>query len=195
MDIYLDFDNTLFDTDRLFNDIISLFENNGVDKKYILDARKTVIPFSLDKLLDYLKKYVYIDFNLNNELNNIMKKANKYVFSDVYDFIDYLNKKNYRIHILTCGSYSWQNLKIISSGLNNIIHDIIITNNKGNISNIDYNSSIFIDDNPKHLDVFLNKNAKKVIRLKRKNLYYSKQIFNHNKIITCNNLKDVKTYL
>lgn len=167
--LYIDFDNTLFDTQRFINDCLNIF-----DKYYISDNKKKEIIKNLNiKNIIRDFKTILKDFSLKlnidydsllNDYNNILN--NNYLFHDSLNFLKKIKKK-YEIILLTYGNNDYQLDKIKSSGISEFFNQIIITQYSKDNLNIDYENSIFIDDFPDILIKLMNKNCYKVIRLKR----------------------------
>ena len=75
MKIYLDFDGTLFNTDKFYQDYLNLFQEYGLDEDLInnikLELFKTT-KFNLDILTNYLVK----EYNLDNNIYIFFLKCN-----------------------------------------------------------------------------------------------------------------------
>lgn len=61
MDIYFDFDNTLYNTDKLFNDIIELCNSYNIDCKYMIEMRRKIYPFDINKALSSIEEFISFD--------------------------------------------------------------------------------------------------------------------------------------
>ena len=189
MNIYIDFDGTLFDTEKfyvyffnrynvglikympikvslaIYNDFIDLCKKYNVSESNVFNLRnKTPKLFNLDDLALEIKEKYNLDDNYIKEVNLLYNK--KYLYSDVMEFLEKYHQK-YNLYILSFGETKYQNKKINCCHFKKYFKDIIITTNKGDL-NIDYVNSWFIDNNPKEIEKLHNAGANKIIRIKRK---------------------------
>lgn len=190
--VYLDFDNTIYNTDKMFKDIKDKCMEYGITEDEILKVKLAFKLFNMNEVLDIIKNSHEFDDALYEEIDNIVKNGKSYIFDDVYDFISELKNKKYQVNILTFGDYSWQYLKISNSGIENYVNDIIITEDeKSKLDYINYSSSIFIDDDPKQILGFLDNNPSKVIRIKRVNCSTSSIVLDKRNVLEYETLKDM----
>lgn len=174
MNIFIDFDRTLYDTDSFLSDLQKVCFVYGIDKELFLDEVNKIYKglFNCYKLLDniYLRK----EFNkeLYNEFRKVLSNGSKYIFNDVISSLKILKKNNYKIILITYGDESFQKEKIIGSNILEYIDDLIISQERKYKLDLDYKNSIFLDDNPIELKGLLNNKAK-VIRINRKDTKYS----------------------
>ena len=138
MNIYVDFDHTLFNTTLFIKEIKKLTKE---------DFRKPNVK-ELEKVI---------------KENNIDLK--KYLYPDTLLFLEKYSSNN--LILLTRGNLDYQLFKIKESKIENYFKNIIVVNQYKGLLNLDYKNSIFIDDNPKEIESILKNNPKKVIRLKR----------------------------
>lgn len=190
MKIYIDFDGTIFDSTKLYNKFINIFNKYNIKKEYIkhelYDQNK-----NLDILANEIIKKNNLNLNILKELENIYSK--NLVFKDVIPFLEKYYQK-YDLILLTLGDKTYQQKKINESKLKKYFKDIIITNkDKSNLDNIDYTNGIFIDNNPIELEKFYNSNAKNLIRIKRNHDKYSKLNLNINNVPEYNNFNELIT--
>lgn len=186
MNIYIDFDGTLYKTNELYNRFIKLFNKYNFSETDIQKFMKQE-PYKTHKSFDILANKIINDYNLNKEeieqeLNNIYTED--LVYPDVIPFLEKYSKK-YNLILLTLGNIEHQKRKINSSKLSKYFKDIIITNKDKSLLNIDYSKSIFIDNNPKEIEKFHNVNAYSIIRIIRNN----DNFYNNQK-----NIIDTKEY-
>ena len=175
--IYIDFDGTLFDTDSFYKDFLNICLSYGIEKEEVELAKTELFTennlFNMDIIVDYLIKKYNLSSKFNLDVYNLFSA--KYVYDDVIQFLEKLKDK-YELIILTYGEYHYQTTKINASNLKSYFTDIIITDkNKSTLNNVDYNNSIFIDNNPKEVKRFIEVNSKKVIRIRRESDKYSKK--------------------
>lgn len=172
MKIYLDFDGTLFNTDKFYQDYLNLFQEYGLDEDLINNIKLKLFKttkFNLDILTNYLVKEYNLDNNILLKVNNLYNSS--YVFKDVIPFLE--KNKNLEINLLTYGEYNYQLKKIKGSNLKKYFKDIIITDKDKSKLNLDYQNNLFIDNNPNEIKNFLEV-TKNVIRIRRKEDKYSK---------------------
>lgn len=192
--VYLDFDSTVYNTDKLFIDILNKCEEYGIKKEQILNIKQKFREqnklFNIFEILNYINNN--IDKKLYEEIENILKNGEQYIYGDVYQFILKLKEKKYEVNILTYGEKIWQDLKIDGCKIRNYVDEVFISEKeKNNLDYISYNSSVFIDDNPKELLSFLSKNPLKVIRIRRKDAGNSKEVLENKDIIECESLIEI----
>ena len=177
MNIYIDFDGTIFDIGSLTNDFINLF--NNIDKNYIRSLiKKYQNYYSVTNILikDYNLEENYID-----KVDNLFNKS--YVYEDAIKFLEKYYKK-YNLILLTYTNHiEYQKKKINSCNIEKYFKNIILaTKDKSKLDNIDYQKGIFIDNNPFELKKLYNKNILNIIRINHQNDTYNKEkTFNNTK--------------
>ena len=186
--LYIDFDNTLFNTVEFNNDCSLLLEKYNISKeeqvKVFKDLNKDI--FDYKEILETISK----KYNINKELlfndyNEVLKE--NYLYEDTIDFLEYYKNK-YDLRLLTWGNNEYQLEKISCAKISKYSKELVITQKyKFNIE-IDYKKSIFIDDNPRDLKGLMNKKSYKVIRLCRgKYKNFEKEL----EVISVNSLKEI----
>ena len=193
MTYYIDFDNTLFNTVEFYNDMCLIMEKFGITDLMINEYENTIDPrlFNPLKLVDYCIKKYQINKRVLEKVKLFFKNANNYLYNDSYDFLIKIKEKGHRLVLLTYGDYEYQNFKIINSGLIKYFDEVIITEYDKDTLELDFNNSIFVDDNPKVIRELLSKNPFKVIRIKRPNNKYSKEIINNSLVEEFINLNNI----
>ena len=119
MKIYIDFDGTLFNTDKFYQDYLDILNKYNISSLEIDEMKKELFTnrrFNLDILTDYIISKYNIK-NLKQEVEFLYN--NSYVFEDVIPFLE--KYKNYNLILLTLGDIDYQNRKIESSNYNNIL--------------------------------------------------------------------------
>ena len=175
MKVYVDFDRTLFDCERFLEDLYALINQYGIDTALFKECQNQCIKegFNPYTILDLVKEKKSFDEELYTKINDLIKKTNEYLFSDAILFLEYLKSNNYEIVLLTRGNNNYQKEKVLNAKIDNYYNDLIVTmKHKGDLE-LDYNNSIFIDDNPKEINSILDRIAKKVIYVKRDNAKYN----------------------
>ena len=187
MKIYIDFDGTLFNTDKFYQDYLAILNNYNISSFKIDEMKKELFTnrrFNLDILTDYIISKYNIK-NLKQEVESLYN--NSYVFEDVIPFLE--KYKNYNLILLTLGDIDYQNRKIESSNLSKYFQDIIITDVDKSQLDINYKDNLFIDNNPKELIKFQN-NGGKIIRIRRIEDKYS--VIDLDNVLEYKNFFDLK---
>lgn len=170
MKYYIDFDNTLFDTESFYNDLVNLINKEKIkeeDINLIYKEQFNKELFNPIKIINYIIEKRNINKNLIKEINYFMKDISKYLYEDTIDFLEYLKQNNKEIVLLTYGDFNYQNEKISNCFIKEYFNQIIITSKLKGELDLDYQNSIFIDDSKEQIESLLKKNSK-VIRIKRK---------------------------
>ncbi len=170
MKIYVDFDRTLFDCDRFLEDFYNLINKYNIPKNIFKDCQNQTKRHGFNPviILNEVSKYCEFDKKIYQEIDLLISRTSDYLFLDTIDFLNYLKEKNYQVNILTRGNSSYQREKIFNSHLDKYYDKLIVTmRHKGNL-NIDYQNSIFIDDNVKEIESILEKKPSKVIYINNK---------------------------
>lgn len=175
--IYFDFDGTLYDSDKLmrkFTDICKKFkileEDIDTIEQELFTENKL---FNLDELANYLSEKYILPPDFLKELENLYSEKN--IYPDVYLALNKIKQsQKYDMVILTYGNIKYQQKKIHNCDILEYIKEVIITEKKkSDINNIDYENSIFIDNNPDQIKALKDK-TDNVIRIRRKTDKYSK---------------------
>lgn len=195
MNMYIDFDRTLYDTDKLYRDMFKIINSYGITEKMFEDYKNEFfckpILFNYIKLIKYICRKENIDYNIILELLNLVQNGEKYLYSDSYDFIKKMKRDNYNVSLLTYGDSNFQMLKVTPLKICDIIDTIIISSDYKFNLNLDYENSLFIDDNPRDLLGFANKGARKIIRIKRENTKYCNEKLTNSSIASFKSLSDI----
>lgn len=188
MKIYIDFDGTIFNNNKLYLNFINIFKKYNINKEYI----NNIINKTNNKNLDTLAIKIINDNNLDksiiNEINNLY--SNNLIYQDVIPFLEKYSQK-YELILLTLGTNNYQLKKINSSNISKYFKEIIITNKDKSNLNINYQNGIFIDNNPYELKKFYNSKAKYLIRIKRNTDKYSKINLDINNIPEFNDFNEL----
>ena len=203
MNYYLDFDNTLYETSRLSNDMLKglayeISKKTSISENDIFDELKSMFNreniYNIYKLAKFFaKKYNIEESILIDKVEDIILDGKKYVYDDVISFLKELKEKNHIINVLTYVAkedLSYQLTKIKGSGLSEYFDNIIISSSLKFNLDLKYEEGIFFDDSPKDLLGLASRNPKILVRVRREKNKYSKQELDIKNLIECKTLKD-----
>ena len=203
MNYYLDFDNTLYETSRLSNDMLKglayeISKKTSISENDIFDELKSMFNreniYNIYKLAKFFaKKYNIEESILIDKVEDIILDGKKYVYDDVISFLKELKEKNHIINVLTYVAkedLSYQLTKIKGSGLSEYFDNIIISSSLKFNLDLKYEEGIFFFDSPKDLLGLASRNPKILVRVRRENNKYSKQELDIKNLIECKTLKD-----
>ena len=203
MNYYLDFDNTLYETSRLSNDMLKglayeISKKTSISENDIFDELKSMFNreniYNIYKLAKYFaKKYNIEESVLIDKVEGIILDGKKYVYNDVISFLKELKEKNNIINVLTYVAkedLSYQLTKIKGSGLSEYFDNIIISSSLKFNLDLKYEEGIFFDDNPRDLLGLASKNPKILVRVRRDENKHNKQELDIKNLVECKTLKD-----
>ena len=192
MKIYIDFDGTLFDTDRYMSDSIRTANEYGISDVMFNKVKKELFGekklFNLDRMIDYFIEKYNINVDIKEKTDELLN--NDYLYSEVIDCLNILVNSCYELYLLTYGDQEFQMKKINSSGINRYFKDIIITDRNKSELKLDYKDSIFIDNNPVVIEDLYNL-SKNIIRIKRDSDKHTKEECHIRNIIECSDFNQV----
>lgn len=173
MKIYVDFDGTIFNSTKLYQNFIKTFNKYNINKEYIENIMNEA--YEKDKNFDTIAKKIIKNNNIDEKIFEDLNKiySEDLIFKDAISFLEKYYKK-YDLILLTLGSKNYQQKKINSSNISKYFKDIIISSTDKSKLDIDYTKGIFIDNNPIELKKFYNAKANNLIRIKRDTDKYSK---------------------
>jgi|SRR3989344_5234266 len=119
MKYIFDFDDTLFITDNLREQMFSVLEKKGISREATKEyyEKERLSNFSLKKLLK--------DFSLDQNLyEEIMNRSADFMNTELIEVVKKAGKKN--CYIVTCGDKEFQKDKIERSGVAPLFSEIII---------------------------------------------------------------------
>jgi len=172
--ILLDFDHTLFDTDRFFwVDLKSAFARFGVLEDAWEKSYEAIWPvgYSLAKHLDELERLGVIagqDIRrtMLDTLEADFSDLRPYLFPDVPAFLEAARRREFDLILLSFGDPDWQSYKVQTSGIAPLFRKIIYTAKQGGKGELldDLSSSYAelraIDNNPADLDSMKARHSK-----------------------------------
>lgn len=191
MNYYIDFDNTLYNTSMLANDMFNSIVQSACNQKKLnklalLDeCRKSFnskATYNIYEIVDlFTDKYLLDKKIILDNLNKVISNGQSYIFSDSIRFLEKIHTNN-SLFLLSYsnGNIKYQTAKILGSGIADFFDGLYITSKPKFELDIDYANGIFIDDNPEDLKGLYSKNSKKIIRLRRKENKYSIQDLDFN---------------
>ncbi len=164
--ILLDFDHTLFDTDRFFwVDLKSAFARFGVPDEAWEKSYERIWPsgYSLVKHLDELFRTGAIAgpesrMTMLAALDAAFSDLRPYLFPDVLAFLEAAHHRGFDLILLSFGDPAWQSYKVRASGLAPHFQKIVYTaEQEGKAELFDdlvprYGELHAIDNNPADLD-------------------------------------------
>lgn len=192
MKYYIDFDNTLFDSEKFYQDLLKIAESFGLSKIMIDECYQDNFSnelFNPFKVIEYLIEKSNINKEINKEIKKLLINAKKYLYDDTILFLEFLKKENFSLILLTYGDVSYQKAKIKETEINEYFDQIIITSKLKGELGLDYRKSVFLDDNVEQIKSLLKKDAK-VIRIRRRGNKHS--LDNIDGIFECEDLKKLQ---
>lgn len=176
--VYIDFDGTLYNSDNFYNGFIEICSKYNIEKEKVKEIENSLFNnknlFNVDILSQKIFEYYQLPISFLYDVEALYKKPN--LFSDTIPSLEQLIKSSkYELYILTHGNREYQLKKITSSKIDKYIKEIIVTTgSKIDLDGINYQESIFIDNNPFQIKQLIAAKAKKVIRIRRHQDKYSK---------------------
>ncbi|HZY30232.1 MAG TPA: HAD family hydrolase [Candidatus Methylomirabilis sp.] len=172
--LLLDFDHTLFDTDRFFwVDLKSAFARFGVPDEAWEKTYEAIWPlgYSLAKHLDELNRLgVIAGQDIRRMMLATLEAAfsdlRLYLFPDVPAFLEAARQRGFDLILLSFGDPAWQSYKVRASGLAPLFEKIVYTVKQGGKGELldDLSSSYAelcaIDNNPADLDSMKARHSK-----------------------------------
>ncbi|MDD5559765.1 HAD family hydrolase [Candidatus Methylomirabilis sp.] len=164
--ILLDFDHTLFDTDRFFwVDLKSAFARFGIPDDAWEKSYEAIWPsgYSLEKHLEKLARLGTVaDSSTAQAMLEALKSAfsdlQPYLFPDVLEFLDAARYRGFELILLSFGDPAWQSYKVQASGLTPYFTQILYTAKEAGKAALcaecalEYGELYAIDNNPADLD-------------------------------------------
>ena len=172
--ILLDFDHTLFDTDRFFwVDLKSAFARFGVPEDAWEKSYEAIWPvgYSLAKHLDELERLgVIAGQDIRRTMLATLEAAfsdlRLYLFPDVPAFLEAARGRGFDLILLSFGDPAWQSYKVRASGLAPLFQKIVYTVKQGGKGELlddlgsSYAELCAIDNNPADLDSMKARHSK-----------------------------------
>ncbi len=164
--ILLDFDHTLFDTDRFFwVDLKAAFTRFGVSDDAWEKSYETIWPsgYSLRTHLEALFRLgaiasVSVASAMHATLERSFSDLRPYLFPDVVEFLNAARQQDFDLILLSFGDPAWQSYKVQASGLTPYFTQIMYTpHEQGKAGMLDMLAPAYadlraIDNNPADLD-------------------------------------------
>lgn len=184
--IYIDFDSTLYNTDKIrnFRKVIAeaLAKNARMSAEGALneveEVSKSKCKSKVFEVCAELEKLHGLPSHcLRETVEKVVADGEQFVFVDGINFLKRMTQKGHEINILTYTDkeFDYQMRKIMGSGVLEFIDNIIMcSQNKGTLS-LDYQNGIFIDDNPMVIQNLSEAGVSKdrLIRMRRTGMGYS----------------------
>ena len=184
--LYIDFDSTLYDTDKIrnFHKIVAeaLAKIAQISEASALSELEEISKSnSKSKVFEVCEKLEIkhgLQVNcLRQVIEDVVAKGEERAFADGINFLKKLTQKGHEINILTYTDkeFDYQMRKLMGSGVLKYIDNIIIcSQDKGSLG-LDYQHGIFIDDNPTVIKNLSEAGVSKdrLIRMRRTGLGYS----------------------
>lgn len=135
MFLFLDFDRTLYDLDQLITDMCSIWEQHGVPREIFHQSKKGFACHSGDNGEVYTARKHAENASLSENkiqaieaaVERLVQSGQKYVFSGVHEFLVDAKKRGARRCILTFGDQGFQRLKVVGSGLDVVVDEVLVT--------------------------------------------------------------------
>lgn len=166
---FIDFDHTLFDTDRFFRvDFKNFLLERGIDEKLWDRSYKATRDrgYALEKHIFEAQKLGNLDLDIQN-LRDILGKEfsdlSKYLYPDVVEFLKKEKTSGATLYLLSFGDPSWQHYKVKSSGIANYFDRIFYQEKEGAKADKilefrdKFDKIIYIDDREKEINLVKQK--------------------------------------
>ncbi len=204
MNFYIDFDNTLYETARLTNKMLTNISNvislkTGDTFENVFSYAKSNFDSTHNNIFTYGKelaeKYGVDGEDVTDAINNAINDGRDLIFPDARMFLIKLKDLGHKVYILTHlpkTNQEYQMQKIKGSGIASFFDGIIMTTEYKFNLDINYENGIFIDDDPRDLEGLVEKKAIRVIRIRKESNWRSKIDIDNPKIEEYKDFGDIK---
>ena len=161
----LDFDHTLFDTDRFFwVDVRAAFARFKIDSEVWEQSYARVWPqgYSLEKHLKHLSRRGKVDRSVTAAVERVLQESfadlRPYLFPDVKPFLERLQAEKIPCFLLSFGDASWQAYKVRGAGIDNFFQEVFYTpGEQGKVEVVEevtwrFDRLAVVDNDPRVLD-------------------------------------------
>jgi len=162
-----DFDYTLFNPEKLRQDIAKIFpERNFSDdyQKYFKDKK---ISFSLNEYRAKLREESGLTENQLDQrmvaVEKLLKNSDKYLFPEALSLLEYYRRQGDRLVLLTFGNKSFQEMKVDNLGIKDLFDEVCFVEDEKKVHSI---IESLKDSGEKIL--IINDNAKESLEMMRK---------------------------
>lgn len=190
MNYYFDFDNTIYETAKLTKLMINaigktISKMTSKNEEKIIEETMQSFNSTVDNIFEHGKKmaqkYDLDDKEVIKAINEVIDNGNNIVFEDARRFIEKLKhneqEKQNKLYLLTYthkGNEEYQLQKIIGADVLKYFDGLIVTTEYKFNLDLKYDDGVFFDDDPRDLNGLIEKNARKVIRIRKENNKRSK---------------------
>ncbi|MGK2848634.1 MAG: HAD family hydrolase [Minisyncoccota bacterium] len=135
MNIFLDFDDCLFDTHAFYQGLQALFSEHGIPRNIFTETYQSMKQnntaqgwaYSCEKHMMLLQEQFVIEDGLQPALNQYLSNTSAFLFPDVKKFLRILQRQHARIIIISFGDSDFQYRKILGTGIGLYTQKIIVT--------------------------------------------------------------------
>jgi len=162
--VLLDFDHTLFDTDRFFwVDVRAAVLGLGVDGRLWEETYEAVWPggYSIEQHVEALAAHASWPHpqQILEAFDTHFADLGRYLFPDVLPFLDAARREGRRVILLSFGDPGWQAFKVKASGLATRVDEVRTTAAEGAkaelaaaLAGAAAAPAVAVDNNPRELD-------------------------------------------
>ncbi|MCL5410372.1 MAG: HAD hydrolase-like protein [Patescibacteria group bacterium] len=126
--IFIDFDNTLYDTRFLKKDLFEVLQSQGFSKEEVLAAYKKATSNYNYSPTNHLEELLKIkSFNTKATaaiIESLYLDAPEHLFKDSVSFLKSLDRKKFEVDLLTLGDTDFQKRKVEASGITKYFDNI-----------------------------------------------------------------------
>ncbi|MFQ5881265.1 MAG: HAD family hydrolase [Candidatus Methylomirabilales bacterium] len=130
----LDFDHTLFDTDRFFwVDVRAIFARFEIDARLWEESYALVWPagYSLEKHLEHLVQAGQVEVSAKAAMKRVLQEnfadLRSYLFPDVEPFLKRLQARGIPCFLLSFGDPAWQAYKVQGARIDSFFREVFYT--------------------------------------------------------------------
>jgi len=146
--IFIDFDGTIFNTEKFKDDMFFALRKLGFDEETVMCHYQDECKdkhFSLDGLIERLRAVRKFNVeDIEKQVNQIYSDAPNLIFADFMPFLEKVDREKYEVDILTLGDLEFQKSKVTSSGIVSNFDNIYYTE----VDKWDYIKKIISKDEP-----------------------------------------------
>lgn len=130
--IFIDFDGTIYDTNKLRKEFYSLLESLGFNEADIVSAYKDECRdnfFTAEGMLRRLHQIKNFDFDeIVQKERAIHDKNPSFLYEDTINFLKNIDREKYEVNLITLGNFEFQKFKVEKSEIKQYFDNIYYAN-------------------------------------------------------------------